>query len=165
MGAVVDREPRHIHVEEPIKEDGGLIYENEATLQTERLAITEVATLWTVSVVKLPRKYSADFALIREGGGERKVVAWAEFKSRTNPINKYPTYQVSLYKYMRMTSIATETGIMSLLIVQWADCTGYIQLPTPVNVVFGGTTHRGDWEDQEPMVEIPNSMFKIISRK
>ena len=146
-------------------QNGRIVYENEATLLTERLAITEVAALWTVSVVKLPRKYSADFALIREGGGERKVVAWAEFKSRTNPIDKYKNYQVSLHKYMRMTALATETGIMSLLIVQWTDCTGYIQLPTPVNVVFGGTMNRGDWEDKEPMVEIPNSMFKIISRK
>lgn len=146
-------------------QNGRIIYENEATLLTERLAITEVAALWTVSVVKLPRKYSADFALIREGCGERKVVAWAEFKSRTNPIDKYKNYQVSLHKYMRMTALATETGIMSLLIVQWTDCTGYIQLPTPVNVVFGGTMNRGDWEDKEPMVEIPNSMFKIISRK
>ena len=146
-------------------QNGRIVYENEATLLTERLAITEVASLWTVSVVKLPRKYSADFALIREGCGERKVVAWAEFKSRTNPIDKYKNYQVSLHKYMRMTALATETGIMSLLIVQWTDCTGYIQLPTPVNVVFGGTMNRGDWEDKEPMVEIPNSMFKIISRK
>jgi hypothetical protein len=146
-------------------QNGRIVYENEATLLTERLAITEVAALWTVSVVKLPRKYSADFALIREGCGERKVVAWAEFKSRTNPIDKYKNYQVSLHKYMRMTALATETGIMSLLIVQWTDCTGYIQLPTPVNVVFGGTMNRGDWEDKEPMVEIPNSMFKIISRK
>lgn len=142
-----------------------MIRENEVTLLTERLAITEVAALWTVSVVKLPRRYSADFALIRDDGREKKIVAWAEFKSRTNPIGKYKNYQVSLYKYMRMTALAAETGIMSLLIVQWTDCTGYIQLPTPVNVVFGGTTSRGDWEDQEPMVEIPNSMFKIISRK
>ncbi|WP_445783732.1 hypothetical protein [Sphingorhabdus sp.] len=42
---------------------------------------------------------------------------------------------------------------------------GYIQLPTPVNVVFGGTYNRNDWEDREPMVEIPNSMFKILTRK
>ena len=71
----------------------GLIYENEHSLNTERAAITKAAEIWNTSVVKLPRKYSIDFALLRDG----EVKAWVEFKSRTNPIGKYPTYTCLLY--------------------------------------------------------------------
>jgi hypothetical protein len=92
-------------------------------------------------------------------------MSWAELKSRGNPIHTYPTYQVSLHKYMNLLSLSRDTDIRSMLIVEWQDCVGYINVPTPINVVFGGTTKRGDWEDKEPMIEVPISDFKIISRK
>lgn len=155
LGRVLD--PRDLERQK----DGALIYENEQTLANERSVITGVAEKWGVSVVKLPRRYSADFALLRD----KKIMAWAELKSRANPIHTFNTYQVSLHKYMSLVSISRDTDIPSFLIVEWQDCIGYIQVPTPIGIVFGGTTKRGDWEDQEPMIEIPISDFKIIVRK
>lgn len=148
-----------VHVER--QKDESLIYENEQTLANERSVITGVADKWGVSVVKLPRRYSADFALLRG----KEIMAWAELKSRANPIHTFSTYQVSLHKYMALVSISRDTGIPSFLIVDWQDCIGYIQVPTPIGIVFGGTTKRGDWEDKEPMIEIPISDFKIVARK
>lgn len=146
---------------ETAEKDGQLIYENETTLANERAVITVLADKWGVEVVKLPRRYSADFALLRG----KEIMSWAELKSRGNPIHTYPTYQVSLHKYMNLLSLSRDTGIRSMLIVEWQDCVGYINVPAPINIVFGGTTKRGDWEDKEPMIEVPISEFKIIHRK
>ncbi len=146
---------------EGTEKDGPLIYENEHTLANERVVISALAEKWGVGVVKLPRRYSVDFALLRD----KKVMAWAELKSRGNPIHTYPTYQVSLHKYLNLAALCRDTSIISLLIVEWQDCVGYVNIPTPIDIVFGGTTKRGDWEDQEPMVEIPISEFKILARK
>lgn len=143
------------------QKDGHLIYENEATLANERTVISAVAEKWNVTVAKLPRKYSADFALLRG----MEIMSWAELKSRANPIHSFSTYQVSLHKYMNLVSISRDTGIQSLLIVDWQDCVGYVKVPRPINIVFGGTKKRGDWEDQEPMIEIPIGEFTIIERK
>jgi len=78
---------------ERAEKDGPLIYENEKTLANERAVITVLADKWGVEVVKLPRRYSADFALLRG----KEIMSWAELKSRGNPIHTYPTYQVSLH--------------------------------------------------------------------
>lgn len=156
MGEVVNRNPHYGDVEE--QKDGWVIYENEETLQAERSAITIVAEKWKAQAVKLPRRYSADFALLRG----QQVKAWAEFKQRKNKMGKYPTYTVSLFKYMNMVNLSKETGVPSFFIVQWEDCTGYVQVPTRIGLVFSGRTDRGDWEDKEPMVEIPLSSFAIM---
>lgn len=146
---------------ERAEKDGPLIYENETTLANERAIITVVADKWGVEVQKLPRRYSVDFALLRG----KEIMAWAELKSRGNPIHTYPTYHLALHKYKNLLALTRDTDIRSMLIVDWQDCVGYIDFPTSINIVFGGTTKRGDWEDREPMVEIPISAFKIISRK
>lgn len=138
-----------------------MIYENEETLAVERAAITAVAERWNASVVKLPRRYSADFALLRNGD----VKAWVEFKERKNPIGKYPTYTVSLFKYTNLLSLARDTGLPSFLIVEWKDCVGYAEIPVDHQIIFSGRKDRGDWEDMEPMVEIANSSFNIITKK
>lgn len=138
-----------------------MIYENDETLAQERTAITVVAEKWGASVVKLPRRYSADFALLRTNS----VKAWVEFKGRKNPMGKYPTYTVSLYKYMNLCALTRDTGIPSFLIVEWEDCVGYTPIPVEHQIIFSGRKDRGDWEDQEPMVEIANSAFRVIAFK
>lgn len=135
-----------------------LIYENEQTLQTERKAISIVADKWATDVVKLPRRYSIDFALLR---GD-KVMAWVEFKSRKNTMGKFPTYIFGLYKYRNLLSMSETTGIPAFMIVEWQDAMGYVSIPTEHKIIFSGTVKRGDWEDMEPMVEIPIESFKII---
>ena len=138
-----------------------MIYENEQTLAQERTAIVMVAEKWGASAVKLPRRYSADFALLKGNA----VKAWVEFKGRKNPMDKYPTYTVSLYKYMNLCALARDTGVPSFLIVEWEDRVGYTPIPVKHQIIFSGRKDRGDWEDVEPMVEIANSAFRIIGIK
>lgn len=137
-----------------------MIYENEHSLNTERAAITKAAEIWNTSVVKLPRKYSIDFALLRDG----EVKAWVEFKSRTNPIGKYPTYTVSLYKYTNLLAISRDTGIPAFFIVEWTDTTRYLKVPCEHGITFSGRKDRGDWEDMEPMVEIDTALFLPLKK-
>lgn len=139
----------------------GLIYENEKSLETERRAISIVADKWGTDVVKLPRRYSIDFALLR---GDQ-IKAWVEFKSRKNPRDKFPTYIFGLYKYRNLVSLSESTSIPAFMIVEWEDVMGYVQIPTEHKIIFSGTVKRGDWEDMEPMVEIPVSAFQIIDKK
>lgn len=145
---------------ETAEKDGQLIYENETTLANERAVITVLADKWGW---RLQSFLAATQQTLRCCGKE--IMSWAELKSRGNPIHTYPTYQVSLHKYMNLLSLSRDTGIRSMLIVEWQDCVGYINVPAPINIVFGGTTKRGDWEDKEPMIEVPISEFKIIHRK
>ena len=140
------------------RKECGVIYENEQTLQTERKAISLVADKWKAEVVKLPRRYSIDFALLRG----KKVMAWVEFKSRKNTREKFPTYIFGLYKYRNLLSMSETTGIPAFMIVEWQDAMGYVSIPTKHDIIFSGTVKRGDWEDMEPMVEIPIESFKII---
>jgi len=135
-----------------------LIYENEKTLNDEREGISLAAEKWGAKPVKLPRKYSIDFAMVKDGG----VKAWVEFKKRTNPIMKYPSYMVSLFKYMNLVSMAEKTGAVGMFVVQWTDCIGYVTVPVQHDVIFSGRQDRGDWEDMEPMVSIPIDAFKLL---
>lgn len=135
-----------------------MIYENEQTLSDEREGITLAAEKWGAKPVKLPRKYSIDFAMVKDGG----VKAWVEFKKRSNAQLKYPTYTVSLFKYMNLVSMSEKTGAVGMFVVQWTDCIGYVTVPVEYELIFSGRKDRGDWEDMEPMVSIPIGAFKLI---
>jgi hypothetical protein len=135
-------------------------YENAASLNNEREVVEYICSRFGLTSDKLPVSYRADYALSKMG----KIHAFAEVKCRTNPKDRYPTYMLALGKYMALCEMAKYAQITSRLIVRWADCIGYVDLPCEIDdVVIGGRTDRNDSADVEPVVHIPISAFTIIT--
>jgi len=108
--------------------------------------------------VKLPIQYKLDFAIVRDG----RVTSFIEVKCRKNIISAYPTYIISLSKMVAATQYKT-AGISCILLVQWTDQMGWVQIPDNRWVTkVGGRKDRGDWQDVEPVVHIPIKEFKLI---
>lgn len=141
------------------------LYENTATKDAERIVAEKIAKRRNLTVHKLPIQYRIDFALVSQP--KREVVRFLEVKCRTNLRAKYDTYLLSLLKYTSALHLTRDTGVPVLLAVQWADALGIwqvAQIDRP-EVVMGGRSDRADWQDQEPVVMIPVSMFKILEEK
>ena len=54
-------------------------------------------------------------------------------------------------------------GINCILLVQWADSMGGVQMSNEYwSVRVGGRKDRNDWQDIEPVTHIPISEFKDV---
>jgi len=132
-------------------------HESESDLLNEQGVAIAISRAWRVIPVKLPVEFRVDYALFR---GE-DIKAWAEVKCRRVERQKYPTYIVSLAKVKAGQRLALAHGVPFLLVVQWADATGWV-IPTLDDVRVGGRRDRGESLDIEPMVHIPISSFKRL---
>jgi hypothetical protein len=130
-------------------------YENDATLKAERDLIDRVSERWNFTAHKNPKSYRVDFSLTRQD----KIVAFAEAKCRQFPSSRYPTYLLSLAKYMAMCEIARMTDTKAFLLVQWTDRIGFVFFPCPFELEMGGRTDRNDPDDIEPVVLIDLKEF------
>lgn len=118
---------------------------------------------WNCTATKLPMQYHLDFGLYR--GGE--LVAFAEVKCRKTPFANYPTYIISLSKVVAALDLSAAAGrVPALLVVNWADVVGWVNLAQAGDwkVRSGGRTDRGDWQDVEPVVEIPIEEFSVLEQ-
>lgn len=134
------------------------IYETEQTLAAEIETIRKVAGIWRCEYRKLPRQYRIDWALVRDG----KIAAWCECKRRHNKRNKYPSLMLSLSKVAHGLDLERQTGLPFLIVVEWDDCLAYLKAQRIGPLRFGGRSDRGDWQDQEPVVDFPVEEFKRI---
>jgi len=131
-------------------------YETEADLRNERDLISAINQLWQTSSAKLPRGYSLDYALTRDG----RVVAFVEIKCRTVSSEQYETYMISLAKVLKAKSLGNAVAVPAYLLVRWNDGVGYIDLRTvDLDVRVGGRVDRGDSQDIEPVCMIPIKQF------
>lgn len=134
------------------------LYETTESLSEERLVAERIGEAWSCNPVKLARAYQLDFALCRDDA----VQAWAEVKVRTK---RYPTYMLSLHKWLAAVELHERTGLPALLVVQWPDLLAYCALSglrRPLSVTMGGRRDRGDWQDMEPVVHIPLEFFNRV---
>ena len=117
-------------------------YENVASLVAEQGVSERLKAAWQCEAVKLPKAYRVDFALLRNGA----VKAWSEIKNRSHPKAQYPTLMLSLGKVMAGLELANRTGVPFLLVVQWADEAGWLQVKGVTGLKVGagliGTTNR-----------------------
>lgn len=111
--------------------------------------------------VQMPKRYPVDFALIDDRG---EFNCWLEIKCRTNAIDAYPSYMVSLEKVRGMFDLARFTAIPTRLVVRWEDCLGYLNFPCPYEIRMGGRKDRGDWQDVEPMAHFDVRSFDVLWR-
>lgn len=139
---------------------GRPVYETKVDMTHEASVAECLANAWDCGIKKLPRLYACDFAAMR--GND--VSAWLEIKFRNA---SYPTYLISLHKWMKGIELSEATEKPFILVVSWPVQNERVILfralkREPVRVVLGGRKDRGDPADIEPMVEIPISQFKRL---
>jgi len=136
-----------------------VMYESQKNLGEEQNALRYISQKWGVSYAKLPISYKLDYTMYRNG----THVGFIEVKCRTNKLNDYKTYILSLSKVKEARILADMTNTKSLLIVRWSDYTGWINLRSEFIIKQGGRSDRNDWQDQEPVCHFNISKFKIIA--
>ena len=86
-------------------------------------------------------------------------------KCRTNPKDKYPTYMLSLDKWLAGMNMHLFGGLPFVLVVQWSDCIGFLKCVNAIKHItidMGGRKDRNDSQDIEPVVYIPTNLFKVV---
>ena len=137
------------------------IYESSKDLSNELRVSAHLKDCWNAEFVKLPMAYHVDWAVVR--GTEIK--AFAEFKRRQNPKDRYPTFMISLNKWKNGRSLGNEIGVPFLIIVEWNDGLYYCDTKAVEPTYgFGGRTDRGDSQDQEPVVFINTKAFYKVRK-
>ena len=135
-----------------------MLRENAESKAAEERLIAILCEATGAKAHKLPRRYSIDYIMMRGAN----TAGWVEVKERKNRRDQYPTYNVSLYKYLNLLDLAAKTGVPGLLLVGWSDGVGWVRVPCDHEVVWSGRTDRGDAGDIEPMVSIPISAFRML---
>jgi hypothetical protein len=138
-------------------------YETAADRQNEKRVAQKAAATWGECwAVKLPKQYRADFAFV---DSKEAVLAWCEVKCRTNPHDRYPTYMLSLAKWMEAERMAESSGLPFYLLVEFTDGVYYLRVKKidGLTVKMGGRTDRGDAQDVEPTIHIPIKHFKPLN--
>jgi hypothetical protein len=135
-------------------------YETSEDLSKEALAIQKFIASFgdAVEFAKLPIQYKMDFCLI----DDQTVCTFVEVKCRKNKKTAYSTYIISMSKIV-VAKAYNDIGIKCILLVQWTDEMGWVDLSNnewPVKI--GGRKDRGDWQDIEPVAHIPISEFNIV---
>jgi len=132
------------------------LYESSKDLSNELRVSNILKDCWDVVFVKLPMAYHVDWAVVR--GTEIK--AFAEFKRRHNPKDRYPTFMISLNKFKNGRGLGKEIGVPFLIIVEWNDGLYYCDTEAVDRTYgFGGRSDRGDPQDKEPVVFIDTKAF------
>jgi len=140
------------------------IYENEASLKDEAGTAFEIEKAWKVDLVKMPMKNKIDFLMKNKKGESR---AFVEVKNRACKRHKYPTYMISLDKWVSGLNMGFYTNIPFILVVNWDDEIGFLDCRKVVKeklaeVNMGGRADRGDAQDIEPVVHIPIYLFETL---
>lgn len=137
-------------------------YEDESSLKSEAGTAFEVEKAWNVDLVKMPMKNKIDFLMKNKKGESRAVV---EVKNRACKRHKYPTYMISLDKWVAGCSMGLITELNFILVVNWDDEIGYLDCKKhtkEITVNMGGRADRGDAQDIEPVVHIPIYLFETL---
>lgn len=132
-------------------------YEKPQDVANEETAVGKFCTVVNCEAVKLPMKSRADSLLFRDG----KAKFIVEVKTRRNVRLKYPTYMISQDKYAALCEWEHK-GFTPLLLVQWADALGVVNVPVEHTVSTGGRYDRNDPKDVESVVLIKVEAFHVV---
>lgn len=135
------------------------MYESVGDRTNEARVAAFLADRFCAQYHKLPLAYRADYLFFR---GD-VVVAVVEIKCRTHAYGTFPTYILSLDKFMRVRELAKYTHAKASLFVQYTDKLVGVELDSSLSsdwdIRWGGRTDRSDTQDQEPVVHIPLTQF------
>jgi len=140
--------------------------ETPEDLAREDAARVLLCDKWQCKLMKLDDSlYRCDWALIRNNG----LLGWGEYKYRgPTAWGEYNTVLLSVSKWVYMKQLAQQTNKPFFLVFEWGDQIVYGKWPPNTgmgyDIRWGGRTDRGQTGDEEPVIMIPNTEFKIISR-
>jgi len=138
------------------------MYENEATKARERSLAEIVESKWNCELNKVSIKYRVDCLAMRDN----TPVSWIELRCRENTKDQYPTLMISLAKVQGAKSLAQDTGLPVLLVVEWTDCVAFVDLANVgFTLGFGGRNQMRDWQDREPVCYIDTKEFTSLTTK
>lgn len=136
-------------------------YESHADMENERSVMDLLCQRWKCVAAKAPRFYPVDWSL--QQGSEVKAMVEIKYRKAS-----YPTYIISLHKFVEMCKYAAVSGFPFLLVVCWPEgqsrVVRYVSVTPDVKkrVIHGGRRDRGDAQDVEPMVEIDMDKFNLV---
>lgn len=140
-------------------------YETEHDVATERDIILRLLPQIVPTVrraKKLPKRYSLDWVAEDNDGF---LMAWVECKRRHCSARTYPTFMISMLKWMDALHFQMLGGKPTYILVQWDDGAGWVrsdEVVASVKFSIGGRTDRDDPEDMEPCVHIPVHCFHML---
>lgn len=142
------------------------MYETKEDRKVEQAIINELSDAWKVFYQKLPIKYKVDFAILND---RKEIISWAEVKRREHKIGTYPTYMISLDKYLSGMHLHKLTGLPFNLVVKFTDnlyhCEIHLLSYAQITISMGGRTDRSDEQDIEPCVFFDIDLFKKVIKK
>ncbi len=135
-------------------------HENAASRADEARLVALIEAAWGCTHEKLPIKNRVD-GLLRRGGA---LMAYVEMKSRKVLREAYPTFMISLDKWMYARQLAENSGgVPVLIVVEWLDGVFWIrQDEVTYKVGIGGRNDRNDPLDLELCVHVPIHFFKPL---
>lgn len=140
------------------------LYETKKNLKDEQNFAKDLEKYFKVNLIKLPIQYGLDFIALDLKNKKPKF--FLELKERKCKHNTYPTYIISLSKFLKSKEIYRSLYKHSYLCVRWTDASGYICLDEidddDVDITIGGRYDRNDWQDVEPLINIDIGKFTII---
>ena len=126
------------------------IYEQSSDIANEERVAERLCSWWELDGWKRnPKMYPIDISFIKN----EEITGFAEIKCRTVSKDTYKTYMISLSKVLSAHEISKATGLSCLLIVEWTDVIGWIDLGRvrPEFIGWGGRTDRNDAQDMAPV--------------
>ena len=135
------------------------LYENAANRKNEQAAKASLEASWSVMLRKLPIKYGAEWVAFRDD----QAVAVIEYKNRPHESSRFPTYLLSVHKWMSMRSLANTIGVPAVLVVEFKDGMRHYTLEAgTAKTSWAGRRDRDDADDMEPCMMIPMELFGSV---
>jgi|TARA_R100000482_G_C5084169_1_gene127568 uncharacterized protein YcsI (UPF0317 family) len=140
------------------------LYETKKSLAAEKVFAEDLEKYFQVNLKKLPMQYGLDFIALDKRN--KKPQFFLELKERRCNRNTYPTYIISLAKFMKAKEIYRSLNLHTFLCVRWKDVTGYMNMDDiedhMIDITVGGRYDRNDWQDVEPLLNLEIGKFTII---
>ena len=119
------------------------------------------STKTKVRFEKLEFGHRADYIIIDDD----LPVMYVEIKNRTCTSQQYDTYTISKNKLLSLSKLAESENVNAVLVVQWTDQAGYIDVDRYLRSAsdsVGGRYDRNDSHDEELMSNAPISLFQFF---
>lgn len=131
------------------------VYETDENREQEEKISTYLADKWGCEVAKMPPRYEVDRVFLKDG----KPVAWVEIKRRKRTLMQFDTVWLGAHKAVMGVNLSKLSGLPFFYAIGCNDCVAYIKVEGVYEMRFGGRKDRGDWQDMEPVLEIPSHTF------
>lgn len=136
------------------------IYETPESIAAEERVARMIEASRGVTVIRNKKLHPADFTLLRE----REIVGIAELKVRKVSKFDHDTLYISAEKIHNCLLYAEFLRVPFTLYVEWVEGLYFIhpKRHPHLDIGWGGTKKRNDWQDSEIVVHYPTEWFKEV---